>query len=212
MALTLITGPVGSGKTEIVLNHLEPFAKRQAGLCIVPSDAVSFELRKRFLKDKKAVLGDVFVAYNHFIKKIADVDLPVMSQGEQLLLLHKILSKHGLSYFKSASIGIARQAAEAITALKKNFISCSKFAEMLGTRKAQREQDLLKLFELYEKEKTDCRLIDEGDLTLLAAKKIKNSPLFEDIQYIAFDEFHHFSPGQLSLIESLARDTSQTKN
>ena len=205
MPLNLISGPTGSGKTRLVLERIAPFATAQAGLCIVPSDAAAFELRRQYLSGKKAVLGEIFLSYNHFIKKVADATVPVMSQSEQVLLLYKLLSQKPLTYFKSPSIGIARQAAQAITTLKKNFIGPAELGRMLSARKAERERDLLTLFERYENEKEKHCLLDEGDLTILAAKKIEKSPALDGIELIAFDEFHHFSPGQLHLLDLLGK-------
>lgn len=200
MPLTLISGR--SGKTRAILERLAPFAKNQTGICVVPSEAAAFELRQLLLSDNESILGDVFIPYNHFIRKLADTDLPIISQREQMLLLHKNLRP--LSYFKFASLGIARQAGETITTLKKNLITPKILADLISSRASRREKDLLTLFERYEKDKTRLKVLDEGDLVLLAVEKIKKGAALADTKFLAFDEFHHFSPGQLNLIGMLS--------
>jgi len=206
MALTLMIGPVGCGKTAKLLEEIAPFAQRQSGLFLVPSDAVALELRQLALINNEALLGDIFVPFNHFIKKLAEVNRPIISSREQTLLLYKLLSSHKLRYFKSPSVGIAKQAAEAITTLKKNFITPSELQKFLDPKRMQREKELLILFERYEEEKDSHGFSDEGDITILAAKNIGAKPkILDGIEWIAFDEFHDFNPGQLRILELLTK-------
>ena len=205
MPLTLITGPAGSGKTRMVLERLTSFAQNQSGLCIVPSDAAAFELRRAFLAQKTAVLGEVFLTWSHFIKNTAGENRPVVSLWEQTLLIYKHLASKKLSYFKSPSVGVARNAAETITTLKKNMVMPDDLSKLLSTRKAQREHDLLTIFELYENEKKAHGFADDGDLFLRTLSKIKDRTVLEPVKFVAFDGFHHFTPGQIAIIEHLSK-------
>jgi len=213
MPLSLFKGPVGSGKTKAVLRQLEPFARRQAGLCITPSDSASFELRQSFLKEKDALLGDTFIPIHHFIRKTADADVPVLTLREQVLFIYQILSMHPLRYFKSASLGVARQAAEAITTLKKNFISAQDLNLIPALKKRRREQDLITLFERYEDEKKARRFLDEGDLFLIAYENIEkgNAKILDGIKFLVFDEFHQLNTGLFRFIGLLLNKCKDTE-
>ncbi len=203
MPLTLISGPAGSGKTDMVLELLAGFTTNRMALCVLPSEAAAFELRRRYILGKEVVLGDPIVTFGHFIKYLANEARPVISDLEQSLILLKVLGSSRLSYFKAPSIGIARQAAEAITTLKKNFISAQELGHILGARRAPRERDLLSLFEGYEKEKRAKGLADDGDLARGAFENIAASPLLDEIKLVVFHGFHHFTPGQMKIIGAL---------
>lgn len=188
-----------------ILEQLAPFAQKQVGICIVPSDAAAFELRQEFLRDKTAVLGEVFLTWNHFIRNVAGGNRPVLSTDGHALMIYKLLSRAPLSYFRSPSMGVARSVAETIVALKKNLVTSNELSKMLKTRKNEKERDLLKLFDLYEEERTKKNLVDEGDVFLDAFANIRDRKGIGELEFIAFEGFHHFAPGQKAVIELLSK-------
>jgi RecB family exonuclease len=201
MPVYLITGEVGSGKTEKVLEHLSGHIKKRSGLCVTPSEASAFGLRQRLLFKNDSLLGDTVLPYNLFIKKLSGAIKPLISQNEQVLLLYRLLEEARLNYFKSASLGTARQAAKTITALKSNFIRPPLLKKILAKNPGRREEDLTALFELYEREKERIGLLDDGDLPVIAARNIeaKKENVLKNLKCIAFDEFSRFTPGQVKI-------------
>lgn len=202
MPVYLITGDVGSGKTGRVLECLSPHIKKRTGLIVTPSDAQAFGLRRRLIQEHGALLGDAVLPYNLFIKNLASPVMPLMSRTEQILLLYRLTEEADLKYFKSASVGTARQAAETITALKKNFVGPKSLKQILTGKPGKREEDFIRLFELYENEKLKLGLTDEGDLTTAAAQNTEENKqgILTNLTCMAFDEFISFSPGQMKLI------------
>lgn len=223
MPVQLLLGPEGSGKTQSLLGDLSAAIPRGKGILIVPTEAMARELRRHLLlsdgpyshtsRSKKnrsaALMGDVVIPWNRFIEKIADARCPVLSNTQAVLLLHRLLERHPLRYFrmKRRSLGLARQFAETILALKRNGIDSKRLAGLLATRGSLKENDLLTLFARYEEELGSRHLLDEGDLPSLALDRICEgcAPLLAGKDLILFDAFHAFRPGQMAAIGALKK-------
>ena len=180
-------------------------AQHDGCIYIVPSETTALTLgRKAMSSGKSALIGDVFLSWDRFLTNLADPRRPKLSRLELSLFIQKIMSDHPMRYFKSKrpGIGIAAQLADTIVALKKNGVDAPRLRQILETRGSLKENDLLTLFERYEKERVELNLLDEGDLLGLALDGMKSSYL-EQVQIILIDEFHHMTPGQLTLIKAI---------
>lgn len=222
MSIQLLLGPERSGKTSSLLADLSAAIPKGQGILIVPSEAMAQELRAHLLlgdphpsknRSKRqrptALMGDVVLSWNRFIEKAADARRPVLSAAQAVLFLHRLLSDHPLRYFKMKrrSLGLARQCAEAILALKRNGIDPPRLARLLETRGSLKENDLLTLFTRYEEERRARGLLDEGDLSSLAMEKIAGgqTSLLAGTKVLLFDAFHSFRPGQMAVIGELKK-------
>ena len=208
-----MTGPINSGKTTYLMDLL---AGNQPGdgVYIVPSEVTALTLsRKAMTSERSALIGDVFLSWDRFLTNLADPRRPKLSRLELSLFIQGIMADHPMRYFKSKrpGIGIAAQFADTIVALKKNGVSAPRLRQILETRGSLKENDLLTLFECYEKKRVELNLLDEGDLLGLALDGIKStgSSYLEQVQMILMDEFHHITPGQLILIKAIKDSFSE---
>jgi len=209
MPVTLVTGPVNSGKTTELTGVLKHAIGKRSGICIVPTENTAAEMRRNLLESNPAIIGDIYISWSKFIRLVADPEKTVLPSSHAAIFLLKILSDHQFKYFrmKKPSAGIAKQFADTIISLKKNGISHARLRGILDTRGGAKENDLLNVFERYEKERKKYGLLDDGDLTALSISNIKKakSHFLGDIDEILIDEFHRFTPGQLSIIETLKK-------
>jgi ATP-dependent helicase/DNAse subunit B len=106
-------------------------------------------------------------------------------------------------------LGIAKSFADTIVLLKSNGVDVERLGLILDTRGGAKESDLLKIFKLYESEKTRLGIMDEGDVFMAALRKASTDVFSEmtDSSCILFDEFHQLTPGQLSLIGAIKKSS-----
>lgn len=207
MSITLHKGPTGSGKTSALHGILgDPLSS--GAIYVLPSEGTASVLRNEFLRAKGSLIGDVFVSWNKFLKRVADPASPALHSNQIPVLILKLLGECDLKYFGTTrpSIGIARQFADAIISIKKNGIDPKRLANILETRGGLKESDLLTIYRAYESEKTRLGIIDDGDHFLLAMDKIRsgNSSISRDTKAIIFDEFASISPGHLSMLKTIS--------
>ena len=209
MSVKLLTGPIGSGKTSYLLDILLSVRDPESALYIVPSDYTAGELRRHVLDvSKKPLLGDVFLSWNHFLSKLAEVSARATPLAHLSLFIYQLLKSHPLRYFRkeSISIGIAREFATTIVTLKQNLIDPPTLRHELETRGSLKENDLLTVFERYEQERKKHGIIDDGDIALTAASNMRQGKLSSlgKARTILIDEFYTFPPGVRTLLHTLA--------
>ena len=216
MPLTLIAGPLGSGKTTQLLDILKESLPQRSGLFIVPSEVTAGWLRRHLLgsletspSSTRALIGDVFISWPKFVRRLADARRPGLSRMELTLFIYKLMVSHPLRYFRPRrpSLGIARQFAETILALKRNGIGPPRLRQILKTRGSLKENDLLTIFERYEEARRRLCILDEGDLVTLATKNVQKgcATFLQGIETIVIDEFNCISPGQMEMIRALKK-------
>lgn len=209
MPVTLIRGPIDSGKTTYLLNILKEKLPRRTALFVTPAKSTSEKLRAHLLEDKEieAILGNAFCSWTEFLHKLAGAPRFVLSPLKTVLLLHNILTSHRLKYFhrQKTSLSLARQFTDTILALKQNAVGPDKLRFLLETRGSLKENDLLTVFEKYESQKIKNGLIDNGDLLPLALNNLGSSRcrMLKDIDTICIDEFHHFHPGEILILKAI---------
>lgn len=207
MPLNLTTGPVGSGKTGRFLEILDR-ADPGSAIYLVPSEFTAAELRSEYLaRQNRPLFGDVFMSWTLFLKRLADSNQPNMSRTHLTLYLYHLLKSHKLRYFRTEgiSMGIAREFANTIVLLKQNLIDPKALRGELATRGSLKENDLLTVYERYEREKEKSGIIDDGDIAQIAAKRLmmKDLDALDGIDTVLIDEFYTVSPGMRVILKYL---------
>ncbi|HPW45050.1 MAG TPA: PD-(D/E)XK nuclease family protein [bacterium] len=209
MPVTLIKGPINSGKTSFILGK----AATRDAVIVVPSEGSASMLRRAAIfgrltgsSKRKAIFGSEILSWQRFLQEIASPQKYTMTRTQPALLFHSILPEVGLEYFKSKrpSLGTARQFADTVIRLKSNGIDAVKLRNILDTRGGVKENDLLRSFEAYEERKKSLEILDEGDTFLAALERIRraDAPIGHK-NLVAFDEFFRFLPGQSSIISAM---------
>lgn len=211
MPFSLISGPVGSGKTRTLLDILGKVSDRRSALYLVPSESTAAELRALVLAESdRPLLGDIFLSWPGFMRRLAAITTPVLPRTHLTMLIHRMLSTHPLRYFSSdaVSMGIAREFASTILTLKHNLIDPAMLRNELATRGSLKENDLLTVYERYEDERRKLGIVDEGDVTLAAAANLcaENGQGLAEIETLLVDEFYTVAPGMRRMLEILAEN------
>lgn len=217
MPLTLITGPVNAGKTTYLLNLLKDAIKKGTAFYVVPNEAIAAELRRAFLmglpESIGALMGEVFVGIGSFMKLIAGIHEPPLSPHQLTLICYRLFMTQKLRYFQKTGItfGIAREAFETISVLKRNFITPTKLRDMLKTRGTPKENDLLILYEHYEEEIKRTGASDSGNISGIAAQRLAQGNIsgLSDASLIIFDEFFAPEPGVVEIAGLLRKAIPQ---
>ncbi len=207
MPLTLLAGPINSGKTRNLMDRLAN-SSPDGMIYIVPSDQTALILaRMAMVEGKGALIDDIFLSWDRFVTNLANPRRPQLSGLELALFIQGIMVDHPMRYFKSKhpTIGLASQFADVIVALKKNGVDESRLRKILETRGSLKENDLLTIFERYELERKKLNLLDDGDLATLALAAIesKKGSTLEGVKTLLIDEFHRINPGQLIILNAL---------
>ncbi len=214
MAVSLITGPINSGKSEKLLDLLARSDPGRTGAIVVPDRAAAASLRRRFISRKKgkctAIRGDSIRDWAGFVRALASPALPVISRAHSALLMHGVLERLTLSYFgrTARSYAAAKDFSRAILALKENLVRPDEISSIISDvgDSSLRERDLVKAYESYEKELSKLGLLDEGDLAILAIKNaIDGTAPLSEMKFLAFDEFTMPTPLHIALLRALAR-------
>jgi RecB family exonuclease len=214
MAITLLTGPANAGKTARVLDLLAKSDPGRTGTVIVPERGTATELHRRFSARVKrpfhAIRGDAVQDWATFVKSLARPVLPVAGHQHTTLIIMRLLGALKLPHFGkvprsyATAVGFART----ILALKSNLVKPADLAEIVaGLGEARpRERDLIKVYEAYEKELSRLKLLDEGDLTLLAlGNALQGIGAMAQMEFIAFDEFTMPRPAELAMVRALGK-------
>ncbi|MBI4212591.1 MAG: PD-(D/E)XK nuclease family protein [Deltaproteobacteria bacterium] len=199
MSLTLVTGPIGSGKTTKLLERFAAALQRGKALYIVPHESNARDLRRVFLEkyasQGAALAGEAFLSFASFIRLLVPESLPLLRKSQVALRCHELLQQQELRHFEktSLSFAVAHETASTLLTLKRNFVSPASLHRMLETCGGLKEFDLLNLFTCYQEEHDRRGFLDEGDLYEKAVQAIKGKkiPLGKAI---FFDGFFPLSP------------------
>lgn len=103
MSITLLAGPINSGKTTQLLNALRGRLASQRGVFVVPTETTADEMRRHMLSTNSAIIGDAFTSWKKFVRLLADPDGPMLSASQASPIILGFLRSHPLQYFKSKS-------------------------------------------------------------------------------------------------------------
>lgn len=211
MPISLLSGPINSGKTAKVLDLLAACDPGRTGTVVVPDRATAADLRHRFSARFKGpfhtLRSDSIQDWASFIRSLANPGLPVATRQHSTLIVLGLLTALKLPYFGSSarSFGTSAGFARTILRLKENLVKPEDLKEIISglgeTR--PRERDLIKVYEAYDKELSRLGLLDEADLTLLALARAKDA--LAGMQTIIFDEFAMPTPSQIAMLRAIGK-------
>jgi len=205
MPIRIKTGGFNSGKTSIFIESMR--ATGSNFLYILPSDNVANDMWKFYSKPFRSVVGNKFISWNNFVYSVARPDCFIIPNKYVAFLLMDILPELSLSRFNSSnpSLGLCREIANTIAALKKNGVTPSRLKNILVTRGGVNESDLLKVFELYSGKMSRDGMFDESDIIDIAIDKLSKNEcdFLEGIDEIFIDEFYRLTPMHLRMLEAV---------
>ncbi len=220
MPVTLITGPLNAGKSTRALEMLTANAPGDRSLLITPDRMTAATLRRtlqnRNTTTMTALRSNAIQGWDDFVRHLARPLLPVASRQQSTLLLLKLLPHLPLTTLSkpTRSYALARHMIAAIVNLKQNLIQPQELRRLLAEEgdARHRERDLATAYEAYEQELTRTRLLDEGDLFLLALEqtlKLRDSTCAWDL--LVFDEFLFPTPQHLAFVRAIAQARPKTQ-
>ncbi|NJP37317.1 helicase-exonuclease AddAB subunit AddB [Alkalicoccus luteus] len=229
MALTVIGGRSGTGKTERLLQHLVSCIKRDpAGppiILLVP-EQMTFQMERELLKRAGRALTRVRVfsftrlAY-HILELEGGMIHPQLSKAGIHGLLKSNAAESGeqLKLFRTSyeASGFIDQVEEMMTECRRYSITCSSLETLSSKliqkpeRSALEEKLMAKLhdFTLIQRkteEQLEGRFIESEDLLRLAAEKLQNRKTAENWHVFA-DGFHELTPVELELFTAIVAQT-----
>lgn len=212
MPLTVHLRPIGADVGGALTERFLA-AERGTALIVVPHEATAVELRHALANAAGgALLGDAVLSWDRFLLALADARRPRIDRTGVALFLRGLMAETKLAYFRAArpSMGIARQIAETILALKRNGVDARRLRVICETRGSWKEHDLLTLFERYETARGERGVVDQGDIAQLAMANIRKerAALANERTLLSIAGIDRFAPGQLDLIAALAKHAS----
>lgn len=216
MPITLSTGPINAGKTASVLELLAKSDPGRTGMVIVPDRGTAAQLRRRYAAYAacSALRADAIQDWASFVRWLARPLLPVASRQHTTLIALRLLGTLRLMHFGKAprSYTMAQAFAHTMLALKSNLVKPADLEEIVASlgEARPRERDLITVYHAYEKELSRLKLLDEGDLTLLAiGHALEGKGALAAITFIAFDEFTMPAPAELAMLRALGKGLPQ---
>ncbi len=209
MSITLISGDIGTGKTNYLLNRMQPQSQLNAGMFILPDDSKAEQYRNKISTENNqaCMLGERAVSWQRFCYLLASPKQTVLSRFQSQWIIFHYLTSNSLVFFNSKypSYALAKQITNTILALKRNFIDFKTCHHILNTRGSKKENDLLTIFKLYTAHCHENNLIDTSDVYSLAYQRIcektsrptiLNNPLL-------IDECIFPEPGQVKILQCI---------
>ncbi len=214
--VTIIRGGFKSGKTELILSHVEKEIKeKRQPLLLVPSRIQRDEFSGRIAKDISGYAGRAVFTFGDVLKQaLPDERCPFhsISDFESFILIRLIIeeNKTKLHYFKNIEMysGVVRLIYSLIMELKAGMVLGDyekiKNSAMKKTgREAEKWKDIYTIFEQYEERLMNKGLCDSYRLFMETAKEIKNNTIFSSCSMLAIDGFFDFTSVEFELIKAL---------
>ena len=222
MAVRLITGPAGSGKTGRALRIFKQFSTmehEQSVRFLVPTVSQCDGLRRLLLSDHKfpGFLGDPVCTFFRFAGDVlADARVPrrrLISDVQKRLILQEIVQNSAEGFFAGVmdspnfteALGSAIDALKLAAATPEDLLSAAKSAKGLSQSSLQKIRDFASLYAGYQEELVRHNLHDREGLmwrAFLAAQG--QASLLDKYKLVVLDGFLGLTPVQKGFIKLLA--------
>ncbi len=209
MALRIIYGKSGSGKSEFIYNEINGL-KEKNKIYIITPEQFSFTAEKKLMENRKSIINTEVITFNRMAYRVKnEVGGNIytnLSKCGKSMLIYSVLQdeKNNLKLLNKTDENI-ELALRTISEFKKNGIMINDLKESLEGLKDNylkiKLQDMILIYEKYN-QKIENKYIDETDLLTDLANNIDKVDLFKNgIIYI--DEFVGFTKQELEIIKKL---------
>ena len=209
MKFKLIYGRSGTGKSTYIYNDIRNKKTDKPIFLIVPEQSNLMTEKNLIEYTKKDTLMNIEVLTLSRMNTRIEEELggkldTKLSKIGKSMLIYNLLSKYKSKLqFLGKTVKNVDTVGNLITEFKKHNINPENISALKPNNKYQeiKLQDMIFLYEAYEKELSG-KLIDENDKLDIMAKKIENSKLLEDA-YIYIDDFQGFTEQEFRVVSKI---------
>lgn len=235
----IVAGP-GTGKTRtisvLIGDLLQKGVRLREILALTFSDKAALELRERVLQYFPHSFDQCWISTFHsFCARIlreqyhlagVKPDFKLLTGFKEALMMSTICRRQQPEAFGEfgkvlGKRGFQQEVLTFISLMKSNLVSVPEFKEALASckglsdRARARASELLNLFNLYEKERSQTGYLDFRDLISLSIKVLQNQQVAETyrkkFKVILVDEFQDTDPAQFLLLSLLKGDDASLR-
>ena len=214
MALRIIYGRAGTGKSEFCYNEISNLINTEKKIYIITPEQFSFTAEKKLMN--KIPSGATFnaevitfsrMAYR-VLNEVGGLTSTGLTKSGKAMLIYSILNsqKNNLKFLNKSDDNI-EVCLNAISEFKKHGISVETLnKEIYNTQNRYLQAKLKDITTIYKKfeEQIIGKYIDDTDLLTILAEKLEETDMFKD-SLIYIDEFAGFTSQEYDIIEKLLK-------
>ena len=218
MALRLIYGRSGSGKSEFIFNEIKERINCGKKIYVITPEQFSFTAEKKLLETlgNMAVLNAEVLTFNRMAYRVAaevggTAKVSISNSGKAMLIYNILCGKKSKLKFLGKSEENIDLIIEQITEFKKHGVLVDDLQNMMKETDDNylklKIQDILQVYGDFEKS-IENRYIDENDNLTNLANQLSDVKDFDNT-LIYIDEFVGFTKQEYEIIKQLARTASE---
>lgn len=209
MALELIYGRSGTGKSEYIFNEIKNILNKEKVFIITP-EQFSFSAEKKLLDTlgTNSVINAEVLSFNRMasrvLKEVGQANQPYLTKYGKAMLMYDILKRNNKRFkFLTKPEANIKIGINTITELKKHNVSINQMENIHTDDMYLKTKlnDVCLLYKSYQETIKD-KCIDENDILTLLVKNIEQSKYFKN-SVIFVDEFIGFTPQEYEIIKKL---------
>lgn len=212
MALQLIYGRSGTGKSEYCFNEIKKQIDNEKIYIITP-EQFSFTAEKKLLDTlaTNSVINAEVLSFNRMAQRVVKetgTEKQHLTKCAKNMLIYSILSKNKFQFLSKPETNV-NIAANAINEFKKHKIDLETIKNLETTDEYLRIKlaDLCTLYGAYQKS-IEEKYVDENDILSILAQNIHKVEYLKDT-IIYIDEFIGFTPQEYEIIKELLKVAKQ---
>lgn len=218
MALRIIYGRSGSGKSSYCFSEIAKLIEKEKKIYVITPEQFSFTAEQKLMEaiNTKAVMNAEVVTLSRMayrvLSEVGGSNKSSLSKCGKAMLIYSILSqyKSDLKFLGKTDENIDLSM-RAITEFKKHKIDVETLKEEATNNKdtylRTKLADMALIYEKFE-EKIESNYIDETDLLDLLASNLANTNIVKD-SVIYIDEFAGFTKQEYEVIKELVKQAKQ---
>ena len=227
LAVELVTGDVGSGKTTYAVQRIlryDPIRWNREVRYVVPTVEMARQVENCIMDQAgiSGILGNVVTTFYNLTREFisrAGFASQLISDIQKSVMLQNLVEQANLDYFKRASEfpGFVDALGEIIGELKISLVKPDELDEAI--KRASREltpassrklQELSRLYWQYQKEILEANALhDREGLMWRALEVLENENYLSELKCIVFDGFNDLQPVQREFLQKASKDVSE---
>jgi len=207
MALQLVYGRSGTGKSEYCFNMIKELIETEKIYIITP-EQFSFTAEKKLLDilGKNSVMNAEVLSFNRLAERILkdeEEKKEHLSKCAKSMIIYNILSRNKFKFLTNPETNI-QIAINAISELKKHNVEYEKLnsIEIEDRYLKTKLEDIFTLYKAYQ-DNIYANYIDENDILTLLERKLDEDSEELEQAVIIIDEFVGFTPQEYNIIKKL---------